>query len=290
MSAQPIAFCTRPLYVAKPWGGRRLETVLGRADLPAGPVGECWEIADLPEAASRVEGGPLDGATLREALGAAFPLLVKVIDAREDLSVQVHPDGISGPPAKEEAWVALAGGGAVAAGVARSVQASAPWLARLERRDLRGPGAGAASPPTLVHVPAGTVHAILAGSLVWEVQTPVDITWRLDDYGRQGLDGKPRALHLSEAATVLARGPESFPRVDPGGRTLVGRRLRVDLHPPGVARVAKACCAFLPAGGTVRGAQPAGDVLVPAGRSVVLTPAARTLHSTGWVFTAAALT
>ena len=279
----------RPLYVVKPWGGRRLATVLGRADLPAGPIGESWEISDLAEAASRVDGGPLDGATLREALGAPFPLLVKVIDAKEDLSVQVHPDGVEGPPAKEEAWVALAGGGSVAAGLARGADDRRPWLERLERRDLVGPGPGASAPPTLVHVPAGTVHAILAGSLVWEVQTPVDVTWRLDDYGRKGLDGKPRALHHREAASVLARGPERPPSVEPGGRSLVGRRLRVDLHPPGAARVAGACAAFLPAGGTVRGPDPAGDVVVPAGRSVVLTPAARALHSTGWIFTAGAM-
>jgi hypothetical protein len=162
-------------------------------------------------------------------------------------------------------------------------RAGAPWLERLERRALSGAGA---RPPSLVHVPAGTVHAILAGSLVWEVQTPVDVTWRLDDFGRKGLDGKPRALHHREAAGVLARGPDRPPGVDPGGRRLVGRRLRVDVFPPGTAPAAGACAAFLKAGGRVRGADPAGDVMVPAGRSVVLTPAARTLHSTGWILTA----
>jgi mannose-6-phosphate isomerase len=250
-------------------------------------VGESWEVADTDEVATRVAEGPLAGRTLREVLGAPFPLLVKVIDAREDLSVQVHPDGRDGPAAKEEAWVALADGGTVAVGLGPRADTGAPWLERLERRALTGAGAGA-RPPTLVHVPAGTVHAILAGSLVWEVQTPVDVTWRLDDYGRAGLDGRPRALHAREAAPVLARGPEPGGRVDPAGRALVGTRFRVDLHPPGTTSRGTACVAFLPAGGTVAGDAAADEVAVPAGRSVVLTERARALRSRGWVFTAAA--
>lgn len=286
MSLSPAALLVRPHYVPKPWGGRRLESDLGRRDLPAGPVGESWEISDTPEVASSVEGGPFDGAPLRATLGAPFPLLVKVIDAREDLSVQVHPDGIDGPPAKEEAWVALADGGRVAVGLSRGAAPGGAWLERLERRGLHGPGARGSPAPTLVHVPAGTVHAILAGSLVWEVQTPVDVTWRLDDYGRRGLDGRPRALHLAEAASVLARGPERGGRVERDGRRLVGLRLTIDLHPPGTAPAAGACAAFLPLGGRVRGRDPAHDVEVPAGRSAVLTASAHTLHSPGWILTA----
>jgi mannose-6-phosphate isomerase len=277
----PVALRLAPHYVPKPWGGRRLASELARTDLPPGPVGESWEIADTPEVRTRVAGGPLDGRTLSEVFGAPFPLLVKVIDAREDLSVQVHPDGRDGPGAKEEAWVALADGGAVAVGVKPRADAQAPWLERLERRTLAGPGARA---PTLVHVPAGTVHAILAGCLVWEVQTPVDVTWRLDDYGRAGLDGQPRALHHREAAAVLARGPEAPGRVEREGRSLVGARFRVDLHPPGTAPRAAACAAFFVAGGGVTGRGP--RMAVPAGCSVVLTDAAETLASDGWILTA----
>lgn len=283
-----VACLVRPHYVGKPWGGRRLATDLGRRDLPEGPVGESWEVCDTDEQQSRVEGGPHDGRPLREVLGAPFPLLIKVLDAREDLSVQVHPDGRDGVPAKEEAWVALQEGGRVAAGLrpgARAADAATPWLERLVVRDLHGPGAGPGQPPTLVHVPAGTVHAVLAGSLVWEVQTPVDVTWRLDDHGRVGLDGRPRPLHLAEAAAVLARGPEGPGYVGTDGRCLVGHRFRVDLAPPGLTRRA-AQVAFLPAGGHVSGARGATRVEVPPGRSVVLLPAAHAVHSPGWMLLA----
>jgi mannose-6-phosphate isomerase len=287
-SELPVALEVTPHYVAKPWGGRRLETALGRTDLPAGPVGESWEVADTAQVTTRVATGPLAGRTLSEILGAPFPLLVKVIDAREDLSVQVHPDGRDGPAAKEEAWVALADGGAVAVGLDPRARAGVPWLERLGRRTLVG--AGGARPPSLVHVPAGTVHAILAGSLVWEVQTPVDVTWRLDDFGRTGLDGRPRALHLVEAASVLARGPEARGREEGGGRSIVGKRFRLDLHPPGTSARGAACVAFFPGGGVVAGAAPGEDVAVAPGRSAVLTVRARALRSPGWVFTASVAT
>ena len=292
MSERPIAFLTRPVYVPKPWGGRRLATELARRGLPEGPIGEAWEASDLDEAPTRVDGGALDGARLSEALGRAFPLLAKVIDAREDLSVQVHPDGRDGPAAKEEAWVALGDGGAVAVGLNADASgpgaAPRPWLDRLERARLTGASNAPSRPPTLVHVPAGTVHAILAGSLVWEVQTPVDVTWRLDDYGRMGLDGRPRALHRSEAAGVLARGPEAPSGVEPGGLKLRGRRFGMTLLPPGTHQGLKACLAFLPAGGRFSGAGAASGFDVPAARTVVLTPRATAVTSPGWVFLAQA--
>lgn len=292
MSPRPIAFLTRPVYVPKPWGGRRLASDLARRDLPDGPIGEAWEASGLDGAQTRVAGGALDGAPLSEALGRSFPLLAKVIDAREDLSVQVHPDGRDGPAAKEEAWVALGDGGSVAVGLKPDARrhggAERPWLDRLERARLSGARNDPARPPTLVHVPAGTVHAILAGSLVWEVQTPVDVTWRLDDYGRLGLDGQPRALHVAQAAGVLARGPEAPPGVKAGGLHLRGRRFSLTLLPPGTHQGLEACLAFLPAGGRFSGAGGEGAFDVPAARTVVLTPRATEVTSAGWVFLAQA--
>lgn len=285
MGQGPFAFLVRPHYVAKPWGGRRLESVLGRTQLPKGPVGESWEVCDTSDLRSLVDGGPCDGQPLAAALGAPFPLLIKLLDAREDLSVQVHPDGKDASPSKEEAWVALADGGSVAVGLTPGASASAPWLSRLERTQLRA--ADGASPPSLLHVPPGTVHAVLAGALLWEVQTPVDITWRLDDYGRPGLDGKPRELHLQQAAGVLARGPEPRGYADATGQCLVGQKLRVDLFPPGTARCGAACVAFLPDGGQVRGGRQHEPLVVPPGRSVVLTPQAVSIRSPGWIFSAA---
>ncbi|MFM8979790.1 MAG: type I phosphomannose isomerase catalytic subunit [Planctomycetia bacterium] len=284
---RPFAFLVRPAYLPKPWGGRRLEGVLGRRDLPDGPVGESWEVSTLSEAPSRIEGGPEDGRLLSEVLDAPLPLVVKLLDAREDLSVQVHPDGAPGePPAKEEAWVALADGGRVGLGLDPAVPAGRPWAERLLHVDLCGPDAGGVRPPSLLHVPPGTVHALRAGCLVWEVQSPVDVTWRLDDYGRKGLDGRMRTLHLAEAAGVLARGPRPRGHADATGRHLVGKRFRVDLYPPGSARRGSARVAFLPRGGQVRGVG-GGVFEVPPGRSVVLTDRVTSLRSPGWVITAA---
>ena len=202
--------------------------------------------------------------------------------------MQVHPDGqAGGPPAKEEAWVALLSAGRVAAGIDPSVPASRPWIERLLKTELKAAGEEAGAPPTLLHVPPGTVHALLAGCFVWEVQTPVEVTWRLDDYARLGLDGKPRALHLAQAAAVLARGPAPRGYADATGRHLVGKHFRIDLHPPGTARRSSARIAFLPSGGEVRGGAGRGKLEVPPGRSVVLTEQATSLRSAGWILMAA---
>jgi mannose-6-phosphate isomerase len=284
----PFAFLVKPHYVPKPWGGRRLESVLGRRDLPEGPVGESWEVVDTDEVQSVVDGGPLDGRPLREALEAPFPLVIKVLDAREDLSVQVHPDGhAGGPAAKEEAWVPLLSQGSVGLGLDPNVPADRPWGERLVNVPLVAPESDGGGTPTLLHVPPGTVHALRAGCFVWEVQTPVEITWRLDDYGRKGLDGKPRALHLEEAADVLRRGPEPRGYADATGRHLVGKRFRIDMHPPGTARRGSALVAFLLAEGEVRGVGRA-KIDVPAGRTIVLTDRTTSIRSGGWILMAGA--
>jgi mannose-6-phosphate isomerase len=286
----------RPLYVHKPWGGRRLADVLGRDDLPDGPVGESWEVADLPGAASVVDGGPASGRTLREVRGGRpFPLLVKVLDAREALSVQVHPDGRDGTDAKEEAWAALADGGEVATGPPGTTAPPRPedWLARLRRVPLRAGTRDGARPPTLVHVPAGTVHAILAGALVWEVQTPVDVTWRLWDHGRTDSRGVARALHVDDARAVLARGPEQDACVDDGGRRVRGRRFVLDAHPPGDTDLRGASVAFFAETGAIRWRERAGASVatldVPRGRTVVLDDGPVRGESDGWVLTASVL-
>ncbi|MHC5010776.1 MAG: type I phosphomannose isomerase catalytic subunit [Planctomycetota bacterium] len=274
------ALLTRPVYLLKPWGGRRMETELGRDDLPEGPVGESWDVSDLPEAETLVDGGPHDGRRLPDVLGRPFPLLVKVLDAHVDLSVQVHPDGEDGIEPKEECWVGLADGGHVATGRLDGGALPGPgeWLSRLERTPIRG------DPPSVVHVPPGTIHAILTGALVWEVQTPVDVTWRLDDYGRAGLDGKPRPLHLDEAASVLARGPAFEGRFDPDRRCVAGRWFRVWTHPAGRWGAVPGCVAFLRGGGRLDG--PAGAFEVPPGRSVVLTPGVLHAESDDWMLSA----
>jgi mannose-6-phosphate isomerase len=217
------------VVLQKVWGGRALERVLG-FDLPANvPVGETWEVVDREDANSTVRDGPHAGSTLRalmeassEAiLGAArpardgrFPLLVKFIDANDHLSVQVHPDDATaarlsgGAEGKTEAWfiVAAEPGAVLYAGLREDVTAEAfaavadgPGVVELLRRFEVRPG-------DCLLVPGGTVHAIGKGITLLEVQQNSDTTYRLYDWGRVGLDGKPRETHVEKALRCVAFG------------------------------------------------------------------------------------
>lgn len=239
----------RPVLVPKPWGGRRLER-FGRDLPPDTMIGESWEVADLDpstttveDPVSRVVSGPHAGRTLQELiatdrdgllgdapdLDGRFPLLVKLLDAREHLSVQVHPpaDYVADHPGvshKMESWVVLDAepGADLMIGVAPTVTLSAlasavgtPALVPMLRRVPAIPG-------EVHHLPAGTIHALAAGVMVAEVQTPSDTTFRVydwvDKYGRP-----PRALHLREALRSIELGWEhnlaAVPSVDAGRAT-----------------------------------------------------------------------
>ena len=291
MTAALPPLLLRPHYVPKPWGGRRLAEDLGRCDLPAGPIGESWEVYDLgAQGGSVVDGGPHDGARLRDVLGVPVPLLLKVLDARADLSVQVHPDARDGAEAKEEAWVALRDGACVAverAGATR-VAAAAPeggWLDHLPQRTMTAGCPHTPRPPDMVHVPPGTVHAILAGSLVFEVQNPVDVTWRLDDHGRTDAAGRARALHLDEARGVLGRPTPAPAPLRADGCRLEGERFSIDLLGPGPHTAVGAGALFFTCAGTIRHGR--GESLaVPAGRTVWLPAPVEALESAGWVVAA----
>lgn len=236
----PLAFT--PILKSLIWGGRRLGTLLHKPIGSGDQYAESWEIADHREDVSRVANGPLAGTTLRELvrhrgdelLGAGrsrtrpdrFPLLVKFLDANHVLSVQVHPDDVLGrkladDSGKTEAWVIIhAEPGSVIysgleAGVGRDEFSAAlgsgrvePLLHRFEAR-----------PGDCILIPAGTVHAIGAGVVLAEIQQMSDATFRVHDWGRVGPDGKPRALHLSEAleSTDFGRGPVDpiVPRPEP---------------------------------------------------------------------------
>ncbi len=209
----PHAFVCRPLLVPKPWGGRRLAALCD--DAPQEPLGEAWLVADLPGQASTVASGPLTGRTLaqvRSLWGTALtgtawpegpvPLLVKILEATTPLSVQVHPSHNDRPGAgKEESWVVLDSGGGEALcrglrdGVSTEAFAGAlhaETVMDLLRHDTVVPG-------DVVDVPAGTVHAILGGVTLLEVQQPSNVTYRLYDHGRG------RELHLEDGLAVLRR-------------------------------------------------------------------------------------
>ena len=215
----------RPLFMERLWGGSALATRFGKHPPQSGPIGESWEAADFEGHVSEVARGAHAGKSLRELAaqhggglygGAALPdgrmpLLFKLIDAARDLSVQVHPrdeDAApgSGARGKEEAWYVLA-----AAPGARIVHGLAPGVGNDEF--YRAVAAGAAEAHLAWHpvkagevyyIPAGTIHAIGAGLLLAEIQQSSDTTYRIYDWGRKGLDGAPRPLHIEEAARIPA--------------------------------------------------------------------------------------
>ncbi len=224
----PLRF--EPRCFEKVWGGRRLES-LGLSLPPSAPIGEVWLVVDRAEEQSVVAEGPCAGATLEELMrrdragllgrsrpagSGRFPLLVKYIDASQPLSVQVHPGPHSSPDlgeSKTEAWYMLAAdagahvwtGLAEGVGVERLAQVagSAGCVDLLARNPAR---AG-----ECILVEGGTVHAIGGGIAILEVQQNSDTTWRLYDWDRPGLDGRPRRLDIREALRC-ARSVSFTPR------------------------------------------------------------------------------
>ena len=255
MSDKPIPLLFEPIYKPKPWGGRKLCELFGKSLPGDEPIGESWELVDLPGNVSIVRGGALAGQSLADVLArwggwlfgdrrastsgtepgryddttsgtepgryddvapgrygcaapaARFPLLIKFLDARQHLSVQVHPrpdhpDVLSGKlPLKHEAWYVLdADPGA---------QIFIGFKPGVTEQDVRQHAGGAdfadllqawpAEVGTCFYLPSGTPHALGGGTVVAEVQTPSDITYRFFDWNRVGLDGQPRELHIDQA-------------------------------------------------------------------------------------------
>jgi mannose-6-phosphate isomerase len=232
----------QPIYQERVWGGRRLETELGR-EVPAGPpIGESWEIVDRPEAQSRVRGGRFGGTTLRDLIthhaaelmgpewkaSAPFPILVKWLDCSDRLSLQVHPPAevaasLQGEPKTENWYVAhSAPGASLFVGLKRGVTRAAfeKALAKGTAEDSINKVSVAAGDSILVR--SGQVHAIDAGNLILEIQQNSDTTYRLYDWGRSGLDGKPRKLHVQESLSSILwkEDPPQLVRAAPTSGTI----------------------------------------------------------------------
>lgn len=209
----------QPLYQERVWGGRALATALGRTLPDSDPIGESWEVVDRPEAQSIVEEGTLKGQSLRSVLsrhaadvmgpgwpaGKPFPILIKWLDCRERLSLQVHPPaavaaGLKGEPKTENWYIAhTAPNAELIVGLKRGVTRD-----QFERAIADDTVEAcvhhfnvAAGDSILVH--SGQVHAIDAGNLILEIQQNSDTTYRVYDWGRVGLDGLPRQLHIPQS-------------------------------------------------------------------------------------------
>lgn len=245
----PLRFL--PIFKRYLWGGRRLESVLGKT-LPAGEdYAESWEVVDRTPEQSVVAAGPWAGRTLHDLVtrdGPAllgrhhpqlrFPLLFKFLDAHQQLSLQVHPDDTRAaqlsPPdlGKTEAWVVLSAepGSFIHAGLKPGIDRET-----LSREIERGACESCverveARPGDCFFLPAGTVHALGAGLVVAEIQQSSNTTYRLYDWGRRGPDGNLRELHVQQALEVIdyQRGPVRPQEPVPTGHSHAQRLVACD--------------------------------------------------------------
>jgi len=255
MQVYPLKF--EPIFKRRIWGGQKLREVFGK-DIPAGEkIGESWELADLPADKSVIANGELAGRTLASAIGQCpgeitgdegfsgpLPLLIKILDAEDILSVQVHPDEAAcrrmgkGRP-KTECWYIISAepGAVIYKGLRKGVTKAA-----FTEAIARG---GTAEMLAKVRVeagqchflPAGTPHSIGPGLLIAEIQTPSDTTYRVFDFNRVDDTGRPRELHIEEALESIhfdATGDEL-------GVTTVGRLVDCDYFKIDKGHQAKDC-------------------------------------------------
>ncbi|MBI4577962.1 MAG: class I mannose-6-phosphate isomerase [Planctomycetes bacterium] len=310
---QPYPLRFEPIYKPKPWGGRRMAEVLGKP-IPEGPIGESWEVADCGGDSTRVSAGPragqglhelvqedaaaLLGATAAERAGGLFPLILKFLDVKEPLSIQVHPNDaaalrLEGPGArgKTEAWSVVAAGpeARVYRGLRGDVDRGALAAAAREGRVAACLRSFRPAVGDTIFVGAGTVHSA-ADVLLVEVQQSSDLTYRLHDWGREAASA-PRELHVAKALEVIDWSPpflDKVPSTHMAGPPFARRRLcggahfvleRWEVSPGRHVGPAEAdrcwLLAFLGARGAVEGG---GEATPFEGGATVLVPAGLPFH------------
>jgi len=232
MKNKPYPLTFKPVYKDYPWGGSRIPETFNR-DVPNGIYAESWEISDHDDGMSIVSNGALAGKSIREILkespkeimgsevvGTNFPLLIKLIDAKQKLSVQVHPNDETaeefGGEAKTEMWYLLGD---------NPTQVYCGLNDGITKESFRQAIENGTSGDTMHPVPVqkdsavfvrgGRVHAIDAGCLILEIQQNSNTTYRLYDWGRMGNNGKPRDLHIEQAINVINWNDNEDPLVEP---------------------------------------------------------------------------
>ena len=239
---QPLVF--EPLFMERVWGGRRLESLYGKRLPPAALIGESWEIVDRPEAQSVVHEGPLRGKTLHQlwekyrepifgnvADAPRFPILAKLLDAQENLSLQVHPPAkiakkLGGEPKSELWYVADAEPKAriyagVKKGATPAIFEKALEQGKIEEHlHLIDVAAGDA-----IFLPSGRLHALGGGNLIVEIQENSDTTYRVYDWNRVKKGRAARAMHIEQAMQCIDFADREPELLRPEGESLVKHEL-----------------------------------------------------------------
>jgi mannose-6-phosphate isomerase len=236
-----IPYQFKPIYQERIWGGDQLATLFGRALPPGKKIGESWELVDRPEACSDILAGPKLGPDTRQNLHtlwqdrrteifgtrapdlARFPILIKILDARDNLSVQVHPRPGDTAEPKTEMWYFLetAPEAKIYVGLRKGVTREkfeqaigTPELAGL-LHELHPKQSDA------MFLPSGRVHAIGAGNVILEIQQNSDTTYRVDDWGRVDAQGRPRTLHREQALEAIRFSDHAPQFVQPHGEKVI---------------------------------------------------------------------
>ena len=208
----------KPVFKEMIWGGHKLRDVYGY-DIPSDQTGECWAISGHQNGDCEIANGEYQGKTVswlwkhhRELFGNVagdqFPLLVKIIDAKNDLSVQVHPDDEyakihENSLGKTECWYVLQADEGTKMVMGHHAQTQDEFIKAIEDDDYENLlHSFEINKGDFFYIPSGTLHAICSGSLIYEAQQSSDITYRVYDYHRKDKDGNERQLHVQQSIDV----------------------------------------------------------------------------------------
>jgi mannose-6-phosphate isomerase len=217
----PLTFA--PIFKERIWGGRNLQTLYGKPLPPGQRIGESWEFSDRPGDQSVIANGPLRGRTLhglmeqcpaellgpRKPMPARFPLLIKIIDAQETLSLQVHPPAaiaasLGGEPKTEMWYVARAGPKAeLFVGLKKGVTRAEFERALASQTVAQCFHRIAVKEGDAMYLPSGRVHALGADTVIFEIQQNSDTTYRVFDWNRVDQNGKARELHVPQSLASI---------------------------------------------------------------------------------------